>query len=86
MRTLILATAATLALGAGVANASDGGPAANSFFTSLPGVVAQAPMAVQPPGAVAQNRAPAAPTAAFISNSRTGTWLFPPTPNEGANS
>ncbi len=43
MKTMILATAAVLALGIGSAFAGDGeGPAANTTFTQLPGVIAQA--------------------------------------------
>ena len=37
------AAAATLSLGIGSAYASEGGQVANTFFTSLPGVIAQAP-------------------------------------------
>ena len=43
MRTMLLAAAAALSLGVGSAYADGGdGPAANTFFTELPGVVAQA--------------------------------------------
>ena len=43
MKTMILAAATLLSLSAGVAYAGDGeGPAANTQFTELPGVVAQA--------------------------------------------
>jgi hypothetical protein len=43
MKTMLLAAAAALSLGVGSAYADGGdGPAANTFFTDLPGVVAQA--------------------------------------------
>ena len=43
MKTMLLAGATLLSLSAGVAYADGGdGPAANTFFTELPGVVAQA--------------------------------------------
>ena len=43
MKTMLLAAAAALSLGVGSAYADSGdGPAANTFFTELPGVVAQA--------------------------------------------
>jgi len=85
MRTLILATAAALSLSAGVAYAGDSdGATANTLFTSIPGVVAQAQ--VPQASAVAQGQVSGAPTAAFMTNSNQGTWLFPPNPNQGANS
>jgi opacity protein-like surface antigen len=44
MKTMILAAAAALTLGAGSAYAGDGeGPVANTQFTELPNVIAQAP-------------------------------------------
>ena len=53
MKTMMLAAAAlTLSMGAALAN--EGGPVANSQFTEIPGVIAQAP--VQTPSvATAQN-------------------------------
>jgi hypothetical protein len=87
MKTIMLATAAVLALGVGSAFAGDGeGPAANTLFTQLPGVIAQAPS--QGNTAVARNQNQSgAPTATFMTNSRTGgTWLFAPNANQGANS
>ena len=84
MKTMILATAAVLALGAGSAFAdSEGGTIGITRFTELPGVVAQAPVQ-QAPNAVAQNQqAGGAPTAAFITSHRSGTWLFPPYQGNG---
>ena len=79
MKTMILAAAAVLSFGVGSAFASEGegGTVANTFFTELPGVVAQAP-SQQVPSAVARSQTGAAPTAAFIENHSSGTWLFPP--------
>jgi hypothetical protein len=77
MKTIILATAAVLALGAGSAYAGEGeGTHANTFFTQLPGVVAQP--AQQAPSALAQGQVAGAPTAAFVTSSHGGTWVFPP--------
>jgi hypothetical protein len=84
MKTMILATAAVLALGAGSAYAdSEGGTVANSWFTNLPGVVAQAPVQQQVPSAVARNQAGGAPTAAFVTSHSSGTWLFQPYQGNG---
>ncbi len=83
MRTMIIAAAAALSLSAGVAYAGEGeGAVANSQFTQIPGVVAQA-----------QVQAPAVATAqngqaihAYVTNANHGTWLFAPNGNQGANS
>jgi hypothetical protein len=84
MRTIVLATATLLGLGAATAYANEGGPAPNSWFTQLPGVIAQA-QTQQAPSAYARNQA-GAPTAAFATSSHsTGTWLFPPNSDQGAN-
>jgi hypothetical protein len=87
MRTMILATAAVLSLGIGSAFAGDAdGPNPNTFFTELPGVVAQAQVQ-RAPSAVARNQSTGQPTAAFVTSSRgSGTWLFAPNPNQGGNS
>jgi hypothetical protein len=87
MKTMILATAAVLSLGVGSAFAGDGeGQVPNTLFTELPGVIAQAPVQ-QVPSAVAQGQTGKAPTATFVTRSQSsGTWLFPPNPNQGANS
>jgi hypothetical protein len=87
MKTVILATAAVLALGAGSAFADGGeGTEPNSLFTELPGVVAQAPVQQQAPSAYAHTQPGGAPTSTFVANSHSGTWLFPPDGNAGANS
>jgi hypothetical protein len=86
MKTIMIATAAVLSLGVASAFAGDGeGPVANSYFTEIPGVIAQAPVQ-QAPSAVARNQTGAAPTAAFATTHSTGTWLFAPNGNQGANS
>ena len=87
MKTMILATAAVLALGAASAFAGEGeGTHPNTLFTELPGVLAQAPVQQPVPSAVARNQNNGAPVAAFVTNSHRGTWLFAPNPNQGANS
>ena len=87
MKTIMLATAAVLSLGVGAAFAGDGeGPAANTWFTEQPGVIAQAPVQ-QAPTAFARSQVGGAPTAAFATRSHSsGTWLFAPNANQGANS
>ena len=93
MRTMLLAAAAGLSLAAStVAYAGDGeGPAANTLFTNIPGVVAQAD--VPNATAYAQNRQVQPQQAqngqgvhVYVSRSNQGTWLFAPNGNQGANS
>jgi hypothetical protein len=84
MKTMFLAAAAILSIGIGSAYAGEGGPIANTFFTELPGVVPQAPAQLAP-SAVTSNQS-GTPTHVYVSHSATGTWLFPPNPNQGANS
>jgi hypothetical protein len=99
MRTMLLAAAAALSLGVGSAYA-DGGDttATNTFFTELPGVVAQADVPNAPTYAQngqqnrqaqaqqAQNGQAAHGYGVYSTQSSRGTWLFPPTGNAGANS
>ena len=74
MKTIILATATLLGLGAATAYANEGGAEANTWFTELPGVIAQAQTQAAPT-AVARSQG-GAPTAAFITSSHNGgTWL-----------
>ena len=80
MKTLILAAATALSLSAGVAYANEGGVVANTLFTELPGVVAQAPVQNAPPVATAHN---GQAVHAYVSNSSRGTWLFQPDQNDG---
>ncbi len=80
MKTMLLAAAAALSFGIGSAYASEGGQVANTFFTSLPGVIAQAPVQNAPAVATAQNGQAAR---AYVTQSNHGTWLFPP--HQGGN-
>ena len=81
MKTIVLATAAVLALGSAFAGDGDI-PQAETFFTQLPGVIAQAP--VQAPAvATAQN---GQAVHVYVSQASNGTWLFQEQSHEGANS
>jgi len=93
MKTMLIAAAAGLSLAASTAAYADSGdgPAANSFFTELPGVVAQAD--VPNASAYAQNRQVQPQQTqngqgvhVYVSRSGQGTWLFAPNGNQGANS
>ena len=94
MKTMLLAAAAALSLGVGSAYANEGGPEANTFFTELPGVVAQADVPNAPTYAQrgqvqtqqAQNGQATHGYGVYSTQSSRGTWLFPPTGNAGANS
>ena len=99
MRTMLLAAAAALSLGVGSAYADGGdGPAANTFFTELPGVVAQAQVPNAPVYAQngqqnrqaqtqqAQSGQAAHGYGVYSTQSGRGTWLFAPNPNSGSNS
>ena len=73
MRTMIIAAVAAMGLTSGVAYGGDGeGPAANTMFTQIPGVVAQAPAGNDLPIDTAQQTGP---TGNRSSRSR---WLSPP--------
>jgi hypothetical protein len=79
MKTMIIAAAAALSFGVGSAYAdSEGGQVANTQFTELPGVVAQAPVQNAPAVATAQN---GQAVHAYVANSSRGTWLFQPSQN-----
>jgi hypothetical protein len=72
-------------VGIGAAYAGDGeGPAANTGFTQIPGVVAQARVP-QAPSAVAANQF-GKPTAAFATGHAGYISLFPPNLNQGNGS
>ena len=98
MKTMLLAAAAAFSLGVGSAYADGGdGPAANTFFTELPGVVAQAQVPNAPVYAQngqqnqaqtqqAQSGQAAHGYGVYSTQSSRGTWLFPPNANAGANS
>ena len=99
MKTMLLAAAAALSLGVGSAYADGGdGPAANTFFTELPGVVAQAQVPNAPVYAQngqqnrqvqtqqVQNGQAVHGYGIYSTQSSQGTWLFPPNANQGGNS
>jgi len=86
MKTMMLAAVAamTLTLGAGVALADSGdGPVANSQFTELPGVIAQAQ--TENTSALAQSRKGNS-TTLFVTGSHPVAQPFPWNPNEGVGS
>jgi hypothetical protein len=76
MRILSLSAlaAVVLTVGQSVAYAGEGGPAANTQFTQIPGVVAQAPVQ-NAPNLTAQN---GQGVRTYSTRSSQGTWLFPP--------
>ena len=81
MRTMIFAAVAALSLGLGsAAFANDGGYGGRTLFTSIPGVLAQAPAQNQP-SAAANGQ-----VGVYGTTSNSGTWLFPPAVNGGGNS
>lgn len=85
MKTMILATAAIIGIGMGSAYADGGqGPTADTFFTELPGVVAQAQVQPAPSAAVASQGS--VTSNMYATHSATGTWLFPANQNQGSNS
>jgi hypothetical protein len=85
MKTMFLAAAAVFSLGVGSAYADGGqGTLPNTFFTELPGVIAQPPVQ-KTPSAMATNQNGAV-THAYVASSNRGTWLFPPDQNAGSNS
>ena len=79
MKTLMIAAAAAVSLSAGVAYANEGGVVANTLFTELPGVVAQAPVHDAPAVATAQN----GQVHVYSTQSSRGTWLFAPHEGNG---
>ena len=83
MKTMMLAAAAVLTLGMGAAFAGEGGPVANTQFTEIPGVIAQAPVQQAPSIATAQS---GQPIRVYGTQSSHGTWLFAPRDGGGANS
>jgi hypothetical protein len=79
MKTILVAAATVLSLGVGSAFATESGSQAGGY--------------VYPEYQFPTNPAQSATTAqggeafhAYISNSGSGTWLFPPNPNQGGNS
>ena len=57
--------------------------AANTRFTEIPGVVAQAPAQNAPAVATTAQNGRAVPV--YVTRSSQGTWLFAPDGNAGAN-
>jgi hypothetical protein len=98
MKIMLRAAIAALSIASiGPALADGGeGPVANTQFTELPGVVAQAQVPNAPTYAQngqAQTRQAQNGQAqsgqgvhTFVTQSNHGTWLFAPNPNAGANS
>ena len=81
MKIMLRAAIAALSfasIGSAIASEGDGGTVANTFFTELPGVVAQAPVQNAPTVATAQN---GQAVHAYVANSSRGTWLFQPSQN-----
>jgi hypothetical protein len=73
MKTMILAAAAMLSIGIGSAfAASEGGSSADTFFTELPGVMAQAPVQNAPAVATARN---GQAVQTYVTRSSQGTWF-----------
>lgn len=77
-----LAAASIASIGSAYAGEGEG-MAANTQFTEIPGVIAQAPAQNAPAVTTAQN-GQAAPV--YVTRSSQGTWLFAPDGNAGANS
>jgi hypothetical protein len=80
MRTMMLAAGVALSLSAGVANANEGGPVANTQFTENPSYLTQAPVLRAPPVAAAQN---GQGVSVYGTKSVHGTWLFAPYEGQG---
>ena len=73
---MFLAAVAALSLGIGSAYAGEGeGTIVNTQFTSIPGVVAQAPAQGARAVATAQN---GQVVQAYVTQSGRRAWLFPP--------
>ena len=73
MRTMVIAAVAAMGLTSGDAYAGDGdAPAANTMFTQIPGVVAQAPAGKLPSTGTAQQTGPSG------NRSSHSPWLSPP--------
>ena len=79
MKTMLLAVAVALGLSAAPAFASEGGPVANTQFTELPGVLAQAPKQVAPIAMAQSGHA----VKAYATQTSHGTSVF--APNENGN-
>jgi len=78
MKTMMLVFAAALGLGVSSAYASEDVAIANTQFTEMPGVIAQAPAQNSGSVVVAQ---PGQAVPVYVTQSRQGTWLFAPAEN-----
>lgn len=85
MKIMLRAAIAALSIASiGSAIAGEGeGTVANTQFTEVPGVVAQADVQNAPPVATAQN---GQAVQTYVTQSSRGTWLFAPNANQGGNS
>jgi hypothetical protein len=72
MKTMLLGAAAAFSVGVGSAYASETSDIPNTFFTELPGVIAQAPAQNIPSVATAQS---GEATHVYVTSSSHGTWL-----------
>ena len=83
MKTMMLATAAVLALGVGSAFAGEGDGTGCQHL--LHRVARRGCPGTEPAGAERGRPEPdgGAPTAAFVTNHSSGTWLFPPYQGNG---
>ena len=82
MKIMLRAAIAALSIASFGSAYADGGqgPVANSYFTELPGVIAQAPVQNAPSIATARNgRA----IGTYVTNSNHGTWLLRAQPEPG---
>jgi hypothetical protein len=77
-----LAAASIASIGSAYAGEGEG-VVANTQFTQIPGVVAQAPAQNATGVTTAQN---SRPVHVYATRSDQGTWLYPPNGNAGANS
>jgi hypothetical protein len=84
MKIMLRAAIAAMSLASiGSAYAGEGeGTVANTRFTEIPGVVAQAPVQNAPPVATAQN---GKAVQTYVTRSGRGTWLFPPNQTGGGS-
>ena len=77
MKIVILATAAVLSLGVGSAYAdSEGGSTAETLFTQIPGVMAQAPAQTAPPIATTHKGRAVEVAAKDTRSQGVGAWLL----------
>ncbi len=76
-----IAAASLASIGSAYAGEGEG-TVANTLFTEIPGVVAQAPVQNAPSVATAQN---GQAIHTYVTQSSHGTWLFPPNQTGGGN-